>query len=127
MTQRSTLFDFAVRGMKAQAEVNKLCHKSDPCTSHDAADKIVKSGALSRQEERVLDAIKCYICHSCKYDFTAKDIFTSSTISYYTIQRRLSGLHNKGKIERIQSGLRSVRSGNLIPKKRDGCCVWRLK
>jgi len=91
-----------------------LAHRNDPQTSYDAAEKMVKSGALNRQEERVLDAIKCYVCHSCKYNFTAKDIFASSTFSYYTIQRRLSGLHHKGKIERTG-------------EKRDGCCVWRLK
>ena len=91
-----------------------LAHRDDPITSYEAADRMVKSGALNRQEERVLDAIKCYKCSTWKEDFTAKELSNISSINYYTIQRRLSGLHNKGKIERTG-------------EKRDGCCVWKLK
>lgn len=106
---------------------NKLLYhkKSDPCTSRIAAEKMVKSGALSRREEQVLDAIRCYKCSTWKEDFTAEELSNSSKINYYTIQRRLSGLHNKGKIERTRIGTNS--KGKPIYKKRDGRCIWRVK
>lgn len=108
-----TLFEFAVKGMKAQAEVNKLCHRNGPVTSREAAEKMVQSGALNNQEETVLRAIKLFLSHfPYKKDFTAKDL-RIEYLDYYIAQRRLSGLRNKGKIERTG-------------QKRDGCCVWRL-
>jgi len=98
-----------------------LSHTDDPITSYKAADRMVKSGALSKQEQEVYEAIDSYIhairvagsLHYTKSDFTAKDIFSSSTISYYTIQRRLSGLRNKDRIERTG-------------EKRDNCSVWKI-
>lgn len=98
------------------AETKALAHKSDPQTSYDAAEKMVKSGALSRQEEQVLETIKFRLSfepYTWKSDFTAKELATTSVVDYYTIQRRLSGLHNKGKIERTG-------------EKRGACMVWRL-
>jgi len=89
-----------------------LSHRNDPSTSHEAADKMVKSGALSRQEESVLHTINSRDSYG-KGDFTAKELSSWNYTNYYTIQRRLSGLHNKGKIERTG-------------EKRDGCCVWKL-
>lgn len=117
----SDLFDqtkeFVGRGVATQRAVDKLCRKSDPETSRGAAEKMVKSGALSRQEEQVLAAIQLRLSfkpYTWKDNFTAKELATTSVINYYTIQRRLSGLHNKDKIERTG-------------EKRDGCMVWRLK
>lgn len=116
MTDKTILFD------------RPLAHRNDPITSYEAADKMVKSGALNRQEEGVYNDMRRYIIDCFHKDVTARELAEwCISNDYYTIQHRLSGLHNKGKIERVQSGLRSVRSGNLIPKKRDGCCVWRLK
>lgn len=96
-------------------EFDKLCRRNDPQTSKDAAEKMVKSGKLARQERLVLVTIED-VCEALyKKDFTAKEIVRwNNRFDYYTIQRRLSGLHNKGKIERTG-------------EKRDGCCVWRLK
>lgn len=139
-----TLFDqmkeFITRGVATQRAVNKLCHKSDPETSKGAADKMVKSGALSRQEDevwRIICGITENVQHDDGYarlgakDFTAKELTLFSGLDYYTIQRRLSGLCDKGKIERIQSTDRGellyYKSGGPIYNKRDGCCVWRLK
>lgn len=96
-------------------ETKTLFHKNDPETSEIAADKLIESGALSRQEQRVWDEICWWIAHRYP-EFTAKDLahYADADIDYYTIQRRLSGLRNKGKIERTG-------------EKRGGCMVWRLK
>jgi len=94
-------------------KAHRLCHRTDPQTSHDAAAKIVESGKLNKQEGAVLEAIwwhKAYRSNT----FTAKELNHYSELDYYIIQRRLSGLQKKGKIERTG-------------EKRDGCCVWRLK
>ena len=100
-----------------------ICHKNDPKTSFEAAEKMVKSKKLQKQERLVYIAIqhldlgnnlKEYI----RTKFTAKelaDIFSCwDGIDYHVIQRRLSGLHRKGYIERTG-------------EKRNGCAVWRLK
>lgn len=94
-----------------------LCHKSDPETSHEAAEKMVKSGKLSRQEKMVFRGIRHHLIGGHREDFTALELarwmIGDFPKNYYIIQRRLSGLHRKGKIERTG-------------KKRDGYCVWRL-
>lgn len=91
-----------------------LSHTADPETSYEAADRMVKSGKLSRQEQDILDTIIDRDRYHYKYpDFTAKDLVNWNNSDYYTIQRRLSGLCNKGKIERTG-------------ERRNGCCVWRL-
>lgn len=88
-----------------------LSHTGDPETSYEAADKMVKSGKLNRQEQEVWDAILLhYYGHGL---FTARILARASGIDYYTIQRRLSGLKHKGKI---------ARTG----EKRDGCAVWEI-
>ena len=108
------LFEFAAKGMRAQAEVSKLCHTNDPQTSFDAAEEMIRSGKLTKQENDVYHRIIQFIAYFRNpNDFTAKEISAGSAIDYYTVQRRLSGLRNKGKIERTG-------------EKREGCCVWRL-
>ena len=107
-----------------------LSHTRDPGTSYDAADRMVKSGELSRQEQEILNVIVHYHNRFGGITFTAKEIasWTEDSpiwnyITYYTIQRRLSGLRNKGKIERISIN----NNGNPPWERRNGCCVWRLK
>jgi hypothetical protein len=39
----------------------KLCHTHDPETSFDAAERLIRSGELNRQETRVLGAIRMYL------------------------------------------------------------------
>ena len=91
-----------------------LARDSDPITSHEAAEKMVKSGKLNKQESLVYSKIKqLFNWFPFKTDFTARDL-ESVYLDYYIAQRRLSGLHYKGKIERTN-------------EKRDGCAVWRLK
>lgn len=113
-------------------ELKTLFHKSDPITSKEAATKMVKSGALSRQEQEVYNEIVLYeerIKNLRPYPqnngVTAKELSNWSGLNYWVIQRRLSGLCNKSKIERIQIHTNS--DGKPIYKTRNGSCAWRLK
>ena len=89
-----------------------LVHSRDPITSFEAADKLVESRALSRQEDEVWKAIKTFLSDWPFNDFTAKTL--TSYVNYYTAQRRLSGLYNKGLIERTG-------------ERRNGCMAWRIR
>lgn len=94
-----------------------IAHRDDPQTSYDAGDRMIELRKLQKQENEVWVTILYDYEHSGKwhgYDFTAKEISRTYHLGYYVIQRRLSGLHRKGKIERTG-------------EKRNGCCVWRLK
>jgi len=101
-----------------------LARKDDPQTSKAAAEKMVESGELSRQEKWVYNIIIKYVqSHSPLLDedknFTTKDIahWQYAVIydkAYDICRKRFSGLENKGKIE-------------LTGGRRDGCRVWRLK
>lgn len=94
-----------------------LSHTRDPITSFEAADKLVKSGKLNQQERIIWQAITKLLCkHSpvSYFNFTARELSVWAELNYWMVQRRLSGLHNKGKIERTG-------------EKRDGCMVWKLK
>jgi len=102
MTQKQMTIDFPV------------AHRDDPITSYEAAEKMIKSGALSQQENQVYTWIVSYLKVNQKKDFTAKEVvWWRYANKYHIIERRLSGLHRKSKIERTG-------------EKRDGCCVWRL-
>ena len=91
-----------------------LSHTNDPATSFDAADKLIKSGALSKQEKKVLSKIKWYKKgFGYGENFTARELSIIAKLDYHLIQRRLSGLRDKGKIERTG-------------EKRDNGKVWRL-
>ncbi len=118
--------------MKPQAtnlfEPKLITHKQDPETSFAAAGKMIKSGALSRQEKIVWYEIEIQT-HSPggNCTFTAKELSIWAGLNYHTIQRRLSGLCLKGKIERIQiEGIETHPKGKPVYKKRDGCCVWQI-
>lgn len=92
-----------------------LARTNNPQTSKDAAEKMVKSGALSRQEKEVLYIIE--IWHSDS-DFTTKDIAVKMLgypyyKAYDICRKRFSGLFNKFKIV-------------LTGERRDSCRVWRL-
>lgn len=110
-------------------ETKTLFHKSDPETSRTAAEKMVKSGELSRQEQEVYRAIiramnNMSSCLEKRHqNFTAKELASWSGLDYFMIQRRLSGLKAKGKVERIQTG--TTVKGKPIYLKRDGQCCWR--
>lgn len=103
----------------------RLARTCNPQTSKDAAEKMVKSGELNRQEKKVFE----YICQLCRRypDYMKKGFITKDVALYITeddaddyylwydiCRKRFSGLHDKGKIE-------------LTGDRRDGCRVWRLK
>lgn len=92
-----------------------LAHTADPQTSFDAGQKMVESGKMSEQENQVFGWIQDFLEeHPEDKDFTARELaWWRYANKYHVIQRRLSGLRHKGKIERTS-------------EKRDGYCVWRL-
>ena len=109
--------------------VKTLARSNNPQTSKDAAEKMVKSGELSRQEKMVYDAILGCVHNHTKKDFTTKDI--AAWLNWLSIhnyfydkaydicRKRFSGLERKGKIEIVWE--------RCDYKRRDGCRVWRLK
>jgi hypothetical protein len=90
-------------------------HTKDPQTSFDAGQKMVESGKMSEQENQVFGWIQDYLeKHLVLKDFTARELaMWRYANKYHVIQRRLSGLSNKGKIGRTG-------------ERRDGYCVWRI-
>ena len=111
--------------------VKTLARTNNPQTSKDAAEKMVVSGELNRQEEMIYKTIKYYTkIHSHK-DFTTKDIATwIMSMSYYKAydicRKRFSDLEMKNKIELIRIDF-DKKTLKHIYKRRDGCRVWRLK
>jgi hypothetical protein len=93
-------------------EATKLCHRGDPDTSLEAAERLIKSGELNRQEKLVCNAILDYVALYYGLDFTAKELAAQSELDYYMISRRLSGLTKV--IERTMF-------------RRNHSAVWRLK
>jgi hypothetical protein len=96
-----------------QEQATKLCHRDDPETSFDAAERLIRSGELNRQEKLVCNAILDYAAGLHGFDFTAKELAAQSNLDYYMISRRLSGLEGK-VIERTMF-------------RRNHSAVWRLK
>lgn len=103
-----------------------LARDKDPMTSHLAAEKMVESGALSEQENQVFCWIVAYLKVNQKKDFTPKElVWWRYANKYHVIERRLSGLRNKGKIERLaEDGTKWIEGKKQMI--REGCCVWRL-
>jgi hypothetical protein len=101
-----------------------LAHRADPQTSYDAADKVIQSGQLNKQEQEVLEAIREY---GGRGGITAKELSAKSVLNYFTIQRRLSGL--VGRIEFLTIDGRWVFSlnENNRPAIRDGCRILRVR
>lgn len=105
-----------------------LARTENPQTSKDAAEKMVKSEELSRQEDEVLYMIWTVR----KSDFTTKEIAKRMLgypyhKAYDICRKRFSGLRDKGKIKRVQYRENtSPETFVLHYSKRDGCCVWKL-
>ncbi len=102
--------------MKTLFNQSPLSKTHDPDTSFKAAQKMIDSGELSRQEEFVLNLIKQVHDYNPHYhpDITARELSITTGEDYHLIQRRLSGLNNKCKIERTG-------------ETRNGGKVWMLK
>ena len=80
-----------------------LARTTDPRSSHDAAERLVSSGALSRQESDVLAAL---VAHPGR---TSKSLAEVSGLDRHMVARRLSGIEAKGRAERVE---------------RSGGCLW---
>lgn len=127
----NTLFQLGVNLSKGVRDEDKdiarvLARKDNPQTSKDAAEKIVKSGELNRQEDEVFYIIKLYSPST----FTTKDIAVRMLgypyyKAYDICRKRFSGLRNKGKIKLVYED--KGKPINRIVKRRDGCRIWRLK
>ena len=101
-----------------------LARTENPQTSKDAAERMVKSGELNRQEQNIYERILAWTRY-CN-DFTTKDIascvaWCTYDKAYDICRKRFSGLERKGKIVTIWT------NDELWPLRRDGCRVWRLK
>ncbi len=95
-----------------------LSHTGDPQTSYDAAERLVQSGGLNKQEALVLDTLRR---HDRPEGYTTKEMAElvyypekNKTQKYHMCARRLPGLLNKDKVKRL-----------IIS--RDGCRAWRVK
>ncbi len=119
MTQHQMTLDYK--------NASPLAHRNDPITSFEAGDKMIKSGKLNRQENLVLSYIKAWCDTVNNFKFTAKDLAYCG-IDYYVVQRRLNGLCQKSKIERLNTeGTAYQENKGQELMKRDKCAVWRLK
>jgi hypothetical protein len=105
-----------------------LSHTNDPATSYEAADKMVKSGELNRQEQEVYANLKKYqrYAYYSNYSLTAKELSEIAKLDYFMIQRRISGLIQKGKVEFLMKNGEWTR----YPERkelatRDGCRIMR--
>lgn len=98
-----------------------IAKTNDPPASYAAGDRMIRTGALSKQEREVYKACKDYCVVPFHEDFTAKDIAgmlsTGKTHEYqeyyFKVQRRFCGLKRKCKIVRTN-------------KKREDCHTWEL-
>ena len=121
-----------------------LARTENPQTSKDAAEKMVKSGALNRQEKWIYNLIMKYVnSHPLERDktFTTKDVAIWMLPmpyhkAYDICRKRFSGLQMKGKIEPIQRTVdiggkaykvAITKSGKPAYKRRGGCRIFRLK
>ena len=108
-----------------------LSHSNDPTTSYDAIDRIINSGELNRQEQEVYEVLKR---HDRSAGYTAKELafimIGDFTKNYFKVQRRLSGLRNKGKAGRVKTDSTITFAESPARKDliiRDARCVWRTK
>ena len=109
-----------------------LTRDTDVITSHEAADKMVKSGKLGEQEKWVYFNIKRISMEFGGLNFTTKEIaqlmcstFHPYAECYDICRKRFSGIHNKGKIERLNTEGGLYKEGDELMR-RGGCAVWRL-
>lgn len=123
-----TLDDFFRRGIKAQRAVDEilLARKNDPETSKDAAHKLVESGRLTKQEWLVYDVLKRharpagYTAKELAYLIDDKDYKGDNTKKYLMVDRRFSGLFNKGKAKIVTVLI----DGYKENVRRNGCYAW---
>lgn len=67
-----------------------LARNSDPLSSFEAAEELVESGRLGKQEQEVLAALKLHP------GLSSKRLAETCDLNRYTVARRLPGLRDKG-------------------------------
>ena len=80
---------------RREAEANRLARTFDPDTSHEAAVYVVKSGIVSGQKARVLDALRSNPRR------TTNELAARSGIDRHVVGRRMSGLESDGLVRRL--------------------------
>jgi predicted transcriptional regulator len=84
-----------------------LARRTDPQTSHDAAQLSLEFSA--KHEAKIFGAI----CDAAAYGATAKEIARVTNLSDVQVNRRLGNMGARGLIVRNRD------------EHREGCCVWR--
>jgi len=77
--------------------------KRDPLSSHAAADRVERSGALGRQMTRVLEAVRA------TPGLTSGELAARHGMDRYMVARRLPDLEQRNLVQRIEHGERQVR------------------
>lgn len=67
-----------------------LAHRADPITSYEAADDVIESGELAKQEQEVYAAL----CN--QPGRSSKELAKCLALDRYMVARRLPGLRDKG-------------------------------
>lgn len=75
--------------------MTRLARRSDPSTSHTAAEQLSASGRLRAQQQQVLDALIRWP------GSTAVELATNSGLDRYLVSRRLPDLAKLGKVRRM--------------------------
>jgi len=107
MEAQTDFFDIAKDIVRTHEAVRKHYHSSDPDTSRKAAEKIVKSGEISKQAALVFYHFKKVA--PC----TNKRFALLSGLDYEMVHKRVADLKAAGLVE--DSGLRE-----------DGCAILKL-
>lgn len=80
---------------RREVEANRLARTFDPDTSHEAAVHVVKSGIVSGQKARVLDALRSNPRR------TTNELAALGGIDRHVVGRRMSGLESDGLVRRL--------------------------
>lgn len=77
--------------------------RTDPLSSHAAADRAERSGSIGRQAARVLEALRA------TPGLTSGELAARHGLDRYMVARRCPDLERAGKVRRIEYGAREVR------------------
>jgi len=125
-----TLFEFVARGMKAQAEVNKLCnqpvaHTKDPKSSFKAGEEFHKSGKAESHYIKIMDFLRK------NNGSTGHKIADNTSLTQVQVMRRMSELRAKGEVincMNCQLNLFRCKGGNCAyPIYKNDQVTWWIK
>jgi len=109
MNQQILLFDVAGE-TKPRAADRPMTHRSDPPTSREAADKLVKSGRLHTQRQAVLEALRQ--CDGA----THAELGAFMGLHWLTPARRLPELERAGLVRKGEARTCAVKGSR--------CTTW---